>query len=835
MTVLREQAVDLDTCSPADLGLPARFTEFRQIQREAGAFALWGPEGREADPADRRRFTCMSLPTGCVYGGAKVTVNRAGIGRTKTIEEWYLSQSNGRRRPEIKSMIRGHLDYRMGLIPMRDEEFVYSGQRLTWELVLSNGNYLRATPDHGILTERGWIPLGSLRSSDLVICEGVRPKKPKAQYLQNQGLRFHKYAGRCGSFRPRGNHIEGRLYRVPRHRLVMEAHINGIDLESLIEICRYNPVRAERLELLDPEEVLVHHKDENPKNNDIDNLEMMSIKEHTTHHGTYNASNFSAPLSIKITRTNVFSVEPTFDAKCVEPHNFLANGIVVHNSGKSLSAHIVGRMYGQKYVVLTATRALEDQMVSDGFDLINIRGRANYQCRDFDPLHPDKRWDCAKGEEEDCRMYGSPNCAYGQAAWQAKHADCVLTNYAYWMNVRSRGMGALESPKSGAVGLLICDEVHQAANCLSSFLGTWVSWEDLHRYANAKSRAALQAGKGADWGRVNALWLDALGDAWTAASAALDELTDEHVSAAAARRNSSTVRRMMKVIGALERVVSHGEDGNWIWRQTRNGVSFDCVWPGKYAERYLWSGVPNIVLMSATLRPKAVRMLGVGESKQWFREWPRVFPAALGPVWWVPTGRMGWKESEEEKLKSVALFDRMCEYWLGLGHKGLLHTVSFERMRWYQEHSKFAQSLICADDQPGGAMRAFEKHAASEQATVLTGPNYMAGWDFKAGLARWQLIPKIPFAGKSDPVVLSRMESDSEYYDYDAMQSLVQACGRCNRDFEDWAVTVISDDAVGGFISRARQHAPRWFGVKKWTGGEGTVPGVPKGITTNGN
>lgn len=501
--------------------------------------------------------------------------------------------------------------------------------------------------------------------------------------------------------------------------------------------------------------------------------------------------------------------------------------------GKSLLAHTIGRIYGQKYVCLTATRALEDQQVyKDKFRLTNIRGRANYTCRDFDPLHPDKRWDCAKGEEEDCRMYGSPSCTYGEIAHLAKIDDAVLTNYMYWMNVRSRGQGALESKQSGAVGLLICDEAHLAMGELARFLGVWVSWEDLHRYANEKSRAALRAGKGADWGRVNALWLEALGDAWTAASSALDELTDEHVSAAAARRNSSTVRRLMKVIGALERVVSHGEDGNWIWRQTRNGVSFDCVWPGKYAERYLWSGVPNIVLMSATLRPKAVQMLGVAQHKQWFREWPRVFPAALSPVWWVPTGKMGHKEPEQELLKSVDLFDRMCEQWLVQGrHKGLLHSVSYKRARWFQEKSRYGKHMILVEEGQGKAMAAFERHVESREPTVLVGPGYMAGWDFKGDAARWQLIPKIPFADRSDPIVQARAESDDEYYSYDAMQSLVQACGRINRSEDDWGTTVISDDAVSRFMVYARQHAPRWFKVQKWTGGEGTVPGVPRGVS----
>jgi Rad3-related DNA helicase len=502
--------------------------------------------------------------------------------------------------------------------------------------------------------------------------------------------------------------------------------------------------------------------------------------------------------------------------------------------GKSLLAHAIGRKYGHKYGVLTATRALEDQQVyKDKFPLTNIRGRANYQCRDHDPLHPEKRWDCQKGEEEDCPFFGSPSCTYDGIRKQAQDDMAFLSNYQYWMHARARNRQALEGKRTGAIGLLICDEAHLAAGQLSQFLGTWVSWEDLHRYANEQSRAALRAGKGADWGRVNVDWLKALGDAWTAAESHMAELTDEHVSAAAARRVSSTVRRLVKLIGSLERVVSHGEDGNWIWRQTRNGVSFECVWPGKYAERYLWSGVPNVVLMSATLRPKAVGMLGVPSHKQWFREWPRVFPAALGPVWHVPTGRMGWKETEEETLKSVALFDRMCDEWLVKGGmKGLLHTVSFKRQWWFQANSRHAGRMICAAEETGGAMRAFEKHVESREPTVLVGPSFMTGWDLKGELARWQMIPKIPYANKSDPIVETRMKTDSEYYDYDAMQTLVQGCGRLQRDFEDWGVTVIGDDAIGGFMARARQHAPRWFTVRKWDGGEGTVPGVPKGVAT---
>lgn len=67
------------------------------------------------------------------------------------------------------------------------------------------------------------------------------------------------------------------------HRLVMEEYLKSInDLDNLIII---------EGQYIISDDLIVHHKDENKLNNLIDNLELMSLSEHTTLHNIENSAN----------------------------------------------------------------------------------------------------------------------------------------------------------------------------------------------------------------------------------------------------------------------------------------------------------------------------------------------------------------------------------------------------------------------------------------------------------------------------------------------------------------------------------------------------------------
>jgi len=75
----------------------------------------------------------------------------------------------------------------------------------------------------------------------------------------------------------------------------------------------------------------VHHKDKNTSNNTLANLEILTKSQHRFKHSYY-----PKPILSKVKSITKIGIEDTYDIVCKAPHhNFVANGIVVHNSGKT--------------------------------------------------------------------------------------------------------------------------------------------------------------------------------------------------------------------------------------------------------------------------------------------------------------------------------------------------------------------------------------------------------------------------------------------------------------------------------------------------------------------
>lgn len=491
-------------------------------------------------------------------------------------------------------------------------------------------------------------------------------------------------------------------------------------------------------------------------------------------------------------------------------------------SGKTLIKHMIGALASKKYISLTATRSLEDQEISDRFDLVNIRGRRNYGCLDDDATDA---WTCEDGEKNNCDLYGTADCTYQATVLQAKSHRAVLTNYQYWMNARVN-RGALEEDGGvDPIEWMFCDEAHLILSELTRHLSVWVGNTDFRHYANDEHRVALAASKGAEWGKVGEKWLEALGAAAGRIAAVMAEIADEYPNVAMAKRLSAEYRKLDKLKGGMERVLRFGKDENWIWRYAGGGIGFDCIWPGKYAEWFLWSGVPRIVLLSATLRPKALQLAYIAKAERWYKEWPRVFPAHLSPVVWVKTDppcKMGVNASEEEKGQSVKLLDEMARLWEG--RRGIVHTPSYELAEWFEQKARCSRRMILnrRDGGAKGTREAAEKYRKAPGG-ILMSPSYHTGHDFADEACEWQFIPKLPWPSKGNPLVQARMADDDQYYNSETMQRFQQSCFRGTRHEMDECTTLVGDHAVGNFRRYAADHCSKWFRVSE----RKTVPGPP--------
>jgi ATP-dependent DNA helicase DinG len=238
-------------------------------------------------------------------------------------------------------------------------------------------------------------------------------------------------------------------------------------------------------------------------------------------------------------------------------------------------------------------------------------------------------------------------------------------------------------------------------------------------------------------------------------------------------------------------------------------VKFDPLWPRRYAESVLFRGVPKVVLVSATVRPKTAELLGITAEDLAFTEYESSFPIAHRPVIHVPTVRMNYK-TEQDDGQMMWMLRRIDQLVGARGdRKGIIHTVSYKRARFLVDNSKHAgRMMVHGSDTRERTIEAFRQAGPG---AVLVSPSVDTGYDFVGDLARYQIIMKIPYPDTRGAVLKARTEQDKDYPMYITTQTLQQMTGRVVRSEEDWAETLIVDDSIRWILGKFGGYFSRWW------------------------
>ena len=85
------------------------------------------------------------------------------------------------------------------------------------------------------------------------------------------------------------------------------------------------------------------------------------------------------------------------------------------------------------------------------------------------------------------------------------------------------------------------------------------------------------------------------------------------------------------------------------------------------------------------------------------------------------------------------------------------------------------------------------------------------GIDLPEDLGRWQIIVRTPWKSLADPAIRHKAGLDPEWFHWESLKDLIQACGRICRTPTDFGATYILDAAAQRLIDGAPGLIPHWF------------------------
>ena len=463
-----------------------------------------------------------------------------------------------------------------------------------------------------------------------------------------------------------------------------------------------------------------------------------------------------------------------------DPHHLL---VAPTGFGKSLLYVAAGLLAGGRTMILTSTKALQDQLVRDFSEmpgLFDVRGKSAYDCTlaTYVPsmAHMVRRGSsaanapCSWGFQ--CPLRDAAGCPYYDRVREARQRELVVSNYDFW----------LYNPDFPRVDTLIMDEAHQAPQELADFLSLKIERE-ARQYFNGRLPETEELEHWIDWGK------------WAA----------ETVAQKLERYKSSPPSELLTLSRVLQKFWML-EQGEWVVEKLGDGgVTIDCIDPAKFGGM-LWGRSGRTLMVSATANSMTAQALGIKNAKIW--EASSAFPIERRRVWAINGAvQVNYRMEEGQKRMWVSLIDRLLQQ--RGERKGIIHTTSFERARYVQTYSRYSLRLLLNESKT--TRDVVTQFKASKSPLVLVSPSVTTGYDFPYEECEFQIIGKLPFPDMRSKANKIKAERNRDWAGYMAAQVLVQSAGRGMRAEDDLCETLIADGSFGWWWKNNRKFTPKWF------------------------
>lgn len=215
---------------------------------------------------------------------------------------------------------------------------VATGEKECFKIKTQKGFSLTCTKDHKFYVGNGqYVALEDLVAGSKIFVHDNTPYKERKKddkiYRKECFVKFHSTAKK--------KIVNGSLYyRVRYSHVVYEAFKNNLTPENYIKKLNSGNINEIKKMYVVPNGFHIHHINTDPKDDRIENLELLSGVEHNKRHAEENKDKLSFVATEDIIKSiTSVGIKKTYDIQCQSPYNnYVANKIIVHNCGKSSMA-----------------------------------------------------------------------------------------------------------------------------------------------------------------------------------------------------------------------------------------------------------------------------------------------------------------------------------------------------------------------------------------------------------------------------------------------------------------------------------------------------------------
>lgn len=452
---------------------------------------------------------------------------------------------------------------------------------------------------------------------------------------------------------------------------------------------------------------------------------------------------------------------------------------------------------------LTAQKLLQDQLESDiprykeglGF-MRSIKSSVEYPCAYFK--------NCGFGARAR-KKCGCQECPYKAAKAAFLSSTIAVTNYSYFFAER-RYAGKLEKRK-----VLALDECHRVEREVIRFVDLKLSEDLLERFApTIMSLPAIRnLEELLNW--TESVYLPEADNRLVILKVIAEGSSDE----AMAKDVFDLDQHICKTRRAVQDAKQNPSEWVFWQEKTAQGKTEFIARPlnaGPFRSEMIDDGGSLRIYASAYPGEKTIfcRSLGLDPSRTPMCRLASDFPVENRPIHVFGVGSMSRRFQEKTMPAMLKTVEKIVNKFPD--DRGLIHGHSYDICQKIYDHlakGPHAHRLIFpkkADERAS----AVELHSSLPGGILIT-PSMTEGFDFKDDLARWQILPKVPYLSLGDKQVEAKAAKDPEWYSCETIKAIIQTCGRAVRSSSDHAVTYILDDDFWVLMRKAEYMLPNWF------------------------